>query len=293
MHATQLASNDARMVSRSPVLSSRVFELARGDMMDLWKFYAVTHARHLICNPLSEQKLDEIIELLALPASARVLDIACGKGEFLRRTALRWACTGVGVDISPFFVADARENMRAAALQPRVDIIEANAKDFAPAAHTFDVSVCFGASWIWNGFAGTLKALGSFTRPNGVVVVGEPFWRRPPSSEYLEAMNIPRDAYGTHKSNVVTGESLGFALLHSIVSNQDDWDRYEGYQWFGTEQYARQNPGDADAVEILARTRADRDQYLKWGRDELGWAVYLFAAPSETMTAEQPPGPTH
>ena len=30
---------------------------------------------------------------------------------------------------------------------------------------------------------------------------------------------------------------------------------------------------------LLARMRRGRDAYLRWGRDTLGWSVYLFATP--------------
>jgi len=66
--------------------------------MDLWKYYSIGHKHHNVCNPLSEAKLDEIVDLLACSKHSRVLDIACGKGEFLVRTAARWRCTAVGVD---------------------------------------------------------------------------------------------------------------------------------------------------------------------------------------------------
>ena len=244
--------------------------------MDTWKFYAVTHGRHVVCNPLSEQKVDEVIGLLALPDHARILDIACGKGEFLRRSAHRWNCTGVGVDISPFFAADARENIRVANLKDRVEIIEADAKHFAPQSGSFDVSVCLGASWIWGGFKGTLRSLSTFTKRGGLVVVGQPFWNRSPSDGYLEATKIPIETYCTHFGNVDTGTKLGLQLLHALVSSHDDWDRYEGYQWYAAEEYAHQNSSDPDAVEILARVRSSRDHYLRWGREEMGWAVYLF-----------------
>jgi hypothetical protein len=31
-------------------------------------------------------------------------------------------------------------------------------------------------------------------------------------------------------------------LVHTIVSSKDDWDRYEGLQWFATAEYARAHP---------------------------------------------------
>ena len=44
--------------------------------MDIWKHFALTHELLDFLSPLDETKFDEIIELLALPTDARVLDIA-------------------------------------------------------------------------------------------------------------------------------------------------------------------------------------------------------------------------
>ena len=48
-----------------------------------------------------------------LPTTARVVDIACGKGEFLIRLVEAYGVRGVGVDLSPFFIADAARRLRA------------------------------------------------------------------------------------------------------------------------------------------------------------------------------------
>jgi hypothetical protein len=66
------------------------------NAMNLWKYLAIWHEPRAFCNPLSEAKVDESIELLALPDEVRVLDIACEKVESLVRTARRWKCGGVG-----------------------------------------------------------------------------------------------------------------------------------------------------------------------------------------------------
>ncbi len=244
--------------------------------MDRWKFFAITHAQHRILNPLSEVKVDEIVSLLNLTADAHLYDAGCGKGEFLVRAALRWGCRGLGVDASPYFVADARNRVAASNLQDRIQIIESKAEDFPVEPASYDAAACFGATWIWGGYKGTLNALRSFTKPNGLVVVGEPFWKRPPSEAYLNATNIPPATYGTHIENMQAGHALGLTFLHSVVSSDDDWDRYEGYQWYSTELYARQNPDDANVPEVLRREHEGRDAYWKWGRDEMGWAVYMF-----------------
>ena len=35
-------------------------------------------------------------------------------------------------------------------------------------------------------------------------------------------------------------------------------------------------PDDADVEEVLKRVRENRENYLRWGRETFGWAIYLF-----------------
>lgn len=247
--------------------------------MDIWKYFAIGHEHHVFCNPLSEAKFDELIELLALPKGAQVVDVACGKAELLVRVARRWACRGVGVDISPQFVAAARSRVEAAGLSSSIDIVPGDGSEYHVEPGSVDAAFCIGASWIWSGLQGTLETLVSWTRPGGIVVVGEPFWIGEPSPEHLEAGGYEPSSFGTHPGNVETGLGLGLDFLHSIVSSQDDWDRYEGYQSYAAEHYARRNPTDPDLPDLMKNIRKGRSQYLKWGRDEIGWAVYMFLKP--------------
>jgi hypothetical protein len=135
--------------------------------VDTWKFYDITHREHVVCNPTSEEKLARLVGLLRLPPVASVVDIACGKGEFLIRL--------------------------------------------------------------------------------------------------VEAF-----------SNVEAGERRGLDLVHTLVSGQDDWDKYEGLQWYATAEYARTHPDDPDLPELLQRVAKNKAVYLQWGRDTVGWAIYVF-----------------
>src|SRR5512140_705838 len=83
-----------------------------GCRVDLWKYFDITHRDHVVCNPTSVAKLDEVVGLLDLPPRPRVLEIACGKGELLLRTAERWAgpagdgFRATAIDTSPFVLRD-------------------------------------------------------------------------------------------------------------------------------------------------------------------------------------------
>jgi len=245
--------------------------------MDTWKFYDVTHRRHVVCNPTSEEKLARMVELVQLPADARVVDIACGKGEFLIRMAEAYGVRGVGVDLSPFFIADAEQRFRARVPQAGITFHQMDGADFKPdKPHSLTLASCIGASWVFGGHAQTLDALVSMVAPNGWVIVGEPYWIREPSEEHLQASGLTRDGFGSHAENVEAGERRGLDLVHTLVSSQDDWDRYEGLQWYAMAEYARANPDDADLSELLDRVAKEKSVYLRWGRDVLGWAIYVF-----------------
>lgn len=123
-----------------------------------------------------------------------------------------------------------------------------------------------------------------FAKPGGLIIVGEPHWRVPnPSADYPKAMRQSGDPdahaqFATHPQNVETGEQPGLRLLRSIVSSQDDWNRYEGLQWRACQRWAQAHPDHPDVRESQATH--SRDAYLRWGREELGWALYPFLKPA-------------
>jgi SAM-dependent methyltransferase len=257
-----------------------MIELNRNSSdMDIWKYYGITHRGHLVCNPTSEAKLDELVGLLPLTSGARVLDIACGKAELLLRIAERHGCSGLGVDISPYEVEEAKHRTKERNLQDKVEVVLGNGAEYAFEPHSFNFAMCIGATWVWNGYAGTIEALKKAVIPGGLIAIGEPFKTKEPPPEH--AASGPGFVPGlvTHAGNVAIALEHGLTPLYSIVSNTDDWDRYEGLQWLAAEQYATEHPEDPDVPELLERTRKGRDTFLNHGRDTLNWAIYLFRAP--------------
>ncbi len=241
------------------------------------RYHSITSGALTYLNPMNSAAFDELIDLLDLPPGARVLDIACGKAEPLLRIASRYQISGVGVDISADFVAAARK-----AAQERLpegsplEFLEMDGAAFSAPAGSFDLAICLGASWVFKGHRGTLRRLAELVKPGGQVLVGEPYWMQEPTPEYQAASGEVREAYGTHAENAAAGAEEGLTLLYTVVSSQSDWDRYEGRRWLAAERFARAHPDDPDLPALLDRARRGRDAYLRWGRDCLGWAIYLF-----------------
>jgi SAM-dependent methyltransferase len=244
--------------------------------MDIWKFYAITHRDHRLMNPASESRLQVLIESLRLLPRARVVDVGCGKGEFLVRLAQAHDVVGTGIDISPYCVADATRTQQERAPTAALTFVQADGASVATESQTFDLASCLGASWIFGGYLGTLKALSAITVEGGWVLVGEPFWRIKPAADYLRASNLEPDTFGSHASNVAAGTSLGLSIAYGAVSTPEDWDRYENLQWHAAQQYGREHPDDPDLPEVMDRVGRHRSAFLRWGRDTLGWALYLF-----------------
>jgi SAM-dependent methyltransferase len=246
--------------------------------MDMWKYFGVTHTDHTVMNPMSLAKIKELIDLLRLPDGGRVLDVACGKAEFLCLVAERYEVTGTGIDLSPVTYEEARKNVSARKLTDRIELLNMDGGKYEPdRPETLDMASCIGGSWIYQGHRGTLEALSKMVRPGGLVLVGEPFWKSPPDPEYLRLTEQEAESYGSHASNVQTGVDLGLTFLYSAVSTEDDWDRYEGLQWQAAERYVAAYPDDPDVEALLGTVHKNRDAYLRWGRDCLGWALYLFS----------------
>lgn len=251
--------------------------------MDTWRWYDITHRDHDICNPIGSDRLDELIRLLDLPPRPRVLDIGAGKGELDIRLVERHGARVVAIDRSPYAVADLRRAAAARVPGADLEVLEMDAADHRPADASFDLAICLGATWIHGGLARTLVALSRATRPGGRIVVGHPHWRRPPAPEYLAESGLRLDDAGSIESNVTAGLAVGLHPWLVMASSEAEWDRYETLQWRAAERFLEAHPDDPDAAEVRARVDRERGEYLRWGRDTLGWGAYVFAKPAATQ----------
>jgi len=246
--------------------------------MDPARFSTIGHGGMLLCNPLSSANVDLLVEALDLAPGARALDIGCGKGEILIRVAERWGAEGRGVDWSAEFLADARRLLSARGPGADVEFVEADATRFETEPASWDLCISVGSAWLLGGFSKALQTFQTWLRPGGLALVGEGYWKQPPSREYLRLLGAREDEFGTHEANIAAGSSLGLEPLFSSVASDADWDLYEWTYWSNIERWSRTNPDDPQRRQILERGRLGRDRYLRGGREALGFGLYLFRA---------------
>ena len=231
-----------------------------------------TRVAHLgidLMNPLPVEKLDEVLELLELPAAARVIDLGCGKGELLRRLAARYEIRGVGVDSSPALLDEARRRAPAG-----VTFIVADLTAFQTGA-PFDLAASLGASI--GGYRATLERLAGHVRPGGLALLGEGYWRREPDDEYLEALGATRDEMPDYAGLFAAASELGLQARYAVTASTDDFDRYEWRWSLNGERFAASRPEEPGVEEFLAFIRNGRRRYVELGgRETLGFGLFLF-----------------
>ena len=244
--------------------------------LDPTKFTTIAHRDHTLCNPFLPEKVDRVLELFDLPPGARALDVGCGKAEMLMRLIELYGCSAVGIDINPTFLTEARAHSFDRGVTAQLELLEQKAEAFEGAKASFDAALCVGATHAWGGLATTLEALRSFVKPGGVVLVGEGYWRRKPDAGYLKAIGAKAREYTEHMGNVEAGLAAKLTYLYALVSSEDDFDHYEGLYNRAVESHCLENPADPDVDAMRVRIRAWREAYLRWGRDTLGFGLYLF-----------------
>jgi SAM-dependent methyltransferase len=236
------------------------------------RYFVVAESAHELQNPTSEEKIRLLGRRLGLGQGSRVLDVASGRGGPAVLLAAELGCDVDGIEISPDFHAVAVERATEAGVSDRVRFELGDASAASLPAESYDVAMCLGASFVWRDLSGTLDALAPVVRPGGHVVVGEPFWRRLPLPEAYPERHEP---WTTLADTVLVFELSGLAVVSVIASSEDDWDRYETLHWQAIERWLAEHPADPDAADIRSRHEQAKQTYLRWGRDYLGWAIFV------------------
>jgi cyclopropane fatty-acyl-phospholipid synthase-like methyltransferase len=247
--------------------------------MDHARFSTIAHRDHDYCNPLDPAVLEQVMDRLDLGPGRRVLDVGCGKGALLVRIAERFGARGTGLDINAAFLAEGRAGAERHGVTSLVELLEMEASRLAAEPASFDAGICIGSSHALGGYPATVRALARLVRPGGAVLVGEGYWRCEPDPEYLDRLGATAEEMSTHEGTIAAGVAAGLESRGAWASSDRDWDRYEDLYARTVETYVATHPDDPDSPAMGERIRRWRETYLRWGRDTLGFGLYLFGRP--------------
>ena len=245
--------------------------------MDIPRIFTIRESSHRIHNPFTAVKLAALGEALALPAGAQVLDLASGSGEMLCTWARDHGISGTGVDLSVVFTQQARARATGLGVADRVTFIRGDAAGYV-ADRPVDLVACVGATWIGGGLAGTLDLLRRSLRSGGVMLVGEPYWRRePPDQATVEACHASaKEDFRTLPELIEQFPALGCDVVEMVLADQDSWDRYQAAQWLNLRRWLDQNGDDELAPEVRTELTTEPARYARYTREYLGWGVFAL-----------------
>ncbi len=225
-----------------------------------------------LVNPSTPEKVLTIGKALGLKEGSRVIEFGCGYGEVLALWAKQFGVCGTGIDIREHVCNRAKKKMSKLGLTNRIEIICANAAEHSFEKQVFDVAACVGASFIWGGYRPTIRAMKEAIHPKGKLVIGEPYWLHqqiPP--EYAKTQHF----HSEHELWQIAREEA-FDFEYMVRASHDDWDRYEADNWYGLIRWLEENPGHPERQEVIDHLHKTQDEYLRYIREYLGWAIYIL-----------------
>lgn len=240
------------------------------------RLHEISEANHRILNPFTDGKLMLLGAVSRVGPDTRILDLACGKGEMLCRWAQAYGTSGHGVDISHTFLAAARDRADQLGVVDRVTFEQGDAGGYLAEAHGYDVVSCVGATWIGGGLVGTIELMRRPVKPDGLLLVGEPFWIDPPPAEAYEAFGFSADDFTSLAGTLQRFEAAGADLVEMVLADGDSWDRYVAAQWWTLTEWLRDHPGDPEAPAVREFRDNARTSHLTYGRRYLGWGVFVL-----------------
>jgi ubiquinone/menaquinone biosynthesis C-methylase UbiE len=245
-------------------------------IVDKYKYDSVVHLALHYCSPLNNEMVDEITDLMKLTPGKHVIDIGCAKSEILIRMANRCQVKAFGIDPSPLFIEASHKQIADRVPAADITLYHTAPAGFTPDPDGYDAAMCINSSELYGSYEHALQEIARMTKPGGMVLMGDYYWRKKPDVELSEFL-VNQD----YMSAIETGMKQGLTPLFASVCTQVDLDRYIWMQNYSAEQYVLEAANDPDVAPILARVRMMRSLYVEYGRETLGFGLFLFRNPLE------------
>jgi SAM-dependent methyltransferase len=245
--------------------------------MDRQRLSHLAHENHPVACPFSDATVDDLVSRLLIPRTASILDIGCGRGEWLVRVLERHPhAKAVGVDSSEPALESAGQRARDSGVEDRSVLILGDAAEhLANSGTEKDLIICAGSDHALGGAGEAWKRLRSHLVPGGVLLFAQAFWVKGPTPAALQVLGANLNELPVGVAGLVDEVvERGMTPLHVVVSSEREWDDYEWHWISALEEHARSQPDD-DAEQLRDAAAGHREDYLRAYRGTLGYAAVI------------------
>lgn len=243
------------------------------DVDALWDRFEVFEAIHhtqRICNPMNENQLVELLDILRPAERSSWLDVACGSGELVIRAIEQGSCSATGLDLSPWMLnaGSAESERRLPAKQrPTWILTEASKWDLE---QPFDCVTCLGADWIWHGMRGTIPKLKDRVAIGGIVAYGGPRLNFGADPEYVSSEFGQLETAGDVEARMA---ECGLRVVERVDPGEAGWLSYLDRGRRDVLGWAERYPGPR--AERWIAEQQDWAEHFERDREVVGWSVWV------------------
>jgi cyclopropane fatty-acyl-phospholipid synthase-like methyltransferase len=244
-----------------------------------WRFTTIAHASHRILGPVASETVERALRRAAElreGSSRLVIDIGCGKGEFLVRALRHVGGEGLGIEPNPGFATAARERARELGLAARVTIEECRWQDLSSPPSGAALAICTGSVHAFGSFGDALRSLRDVVVANGLALVAPGYWRREPAAEYLAALDSTRDEQDDWDGTVARAGAAGWRVHLAHASTREEWAAYERAYATNVRAWCAAHAEDADAPAFAERIARWSALVERHGLETMGYALLLL-----------------
>lgn len=245
---------------------------------DRFRFTTLAHGGMRILGPVPESLLRSWVERVAAehPARvARVLDVGCGKGEWAMRLLERLGGTGLGLEPNPSFAHDALTRARSVLGSEQLAIETRTWAEEPLTGGAFTVAVCTGSLHAFGRIEDALPALRAVLAPDGLVLLGTPYWRIRPEPLFLAALGASEDDHASLDDTCAAVRTQDWEVLAVEAASVEACDAYEHAYASTMLAWCAANTDDPERVVFERRITSWMEIVQRWGRDTFGYALLL------------------
>lgn len=202
------------------------------------------------------EQIAGILRDVALPDTARVVDLGCGKGAVAIAIASALGLRVLGIELFEPFVAHAAAAAQAAGVSLLCEFRHGDVRTMAEGLPPADVAVFAALGDVLGTPADTMRVVRQYVRPGGYVLLADVFLR--------DGGSVAFPGFERYRSRAETVRGLtawGDALVREVLEDE-----------------ANEDDGDEDAAAIHRRAMALAERYPEHREQFLAFAAYQTQA---------------